>query len=331
MEATKLNDPPAGPVYGLFLADGGSLALSAFDGQASRIIDFWAEKSDLKPMDQEDRGLLGPARHRILAVTGELRETPRTARLGLVPPPSLRLESGDLLCLLEPPGAPRLARRFDLLRDGCFAAAPASEPLSEETWFWRQLMRISSSIGRMVQKRGGALLHSGLAACAGDRGSPPSGFLLAGRSGVGKSTAGRRLSPPWISLADDIALIVRPVPGEYRAHPFPTWSRFFGLEAGDGSDVWNVQRDVPLRAIFVLEQGEDDRIEPLGPGQALSLLLELADQASGRLTQDFSMDDLTAFNLERFENLCALVKAIPAYLLYVRLNGTFWNEIQRVL
>lgn len=192
-------------------------------------------------------------------------------------------------------------------------------------------MRLSSAIGRMVQKRGGALLHSGLAACAGDCGSPPSGFLLAGRSGVGKSTAGRRLSPPWVSLADDIALIVRPVSGEYRAHPFPTWSRFFGLEAGDGSDVWNVQRDVPLRAIFVLEQGEKDRIESLGPGHALSLLLELANQASGRMMQDFSMNELTAFNLERFENICALVKAIPAYLLYVRLNGTFWNEIRRVL
>jgi len=43
------------------------------------------------------------------------------------------------------------------------------------------------------------------------------------------------------------------------------------------------------------------------------------------------LDEIAAFNLQRFDNLCALVRAIPAYLLHVSLDGTFWTEIERAL
>jgi len=157
------------------------------------------------------------------------------------------------------------------------------------------------------------------------------GILLAGRSSVGKTTASRRLPPPWRALADDVTLVVRDASGVYWAHPFPTWSRFFGPEAGNGADTWDVQRAVPLRAIFVMEQGEEDRIEPLGPGHAVALLAELARQTSTHFLHGLPLGEIAAFNRQRFENLCALVRAVPTYTLHVSQHGAFWEEIARVM
>jgi len=147
----------------------------------------------------------------------------------------------------------------------------------------------------------------------------------------------RRLPPPsagrcaWRALADDATLVVRDAAGQYWTHPWPTWSRFFGPEAGDGSDTWDVQRAAPLRAIFVLEQGDEDRAEPLGPGHTVCLLAELARQTSTHFLRGWPLDEVAAFNLQRFENLCALVRAVPAYTLHVSLAGAFWDEMARAL
>jgi SynChlorMet cassette protein ScmC len=250
--------------------------------------------------------------------------------------------NGDTVCVLEPRGAQMLLQRQREVahpdRGRGDSPALVLGPITEEQWFWQQLVRLSACIGRETHARGGVLLHSGLAAYPG---SPPlsrtertgieSGVLLAGRSGVGKSTAIRRLPSPWDSLADDVTLVVRDEWGMYWAHPWPTWSRFFGEGAGDGSDTWDVQQAVPLWAIFVLEQGEKDRAEPMGPGHAVCLLAELGLQTSTQALIGMPLDEIAAFNLQRFENLCDLVQAVPAYLLDVSLNGTFWEEIERVL
>jgi len=149
---------------------------------------------------------------------------------------------------------------------------------------------------------------------------------------VGKSTASTRLPPPWRALADDVTLVVRDREGVYWAHPWPTWSWFFGKEdRRPGGGVWDVQQAVPLRAIFVLEQGDEDRVEPMGPGHAVALLAELARQASTYYLRGKPLDEIAAFNFQRFENLCALVRTVPAYLLHVSLDGAFWIEIERVI
>ena len=170
--------------------------------------------------------------------------------------------------------------------------------------------------------------------CPRGQGGWGEGFLLAGRSGVGKSTASRRLPPPWRALADVMGLVVRAEDGAYWAHPWPTWSRFFGEDErseGDGSDTWAVPRAVPLRAIFILEQGDKDRAEPLGPGHAVCLLAELAQQTSTHFLRGRPLDEIAAFNLQRFENLCALVRTVPAYQLHVSLEGAFWDVIAQTL
>jgi SynChlorMet cassette protein ScmC len=143
---------------------------------------------------------------------------------------------GPALCVLSPPG------EGDILTVG--------------------MLRLALAIAREAQSRGGLLLHGALAT------RTSGGILLAGPVNVGKSTASRRLPPPWRALCDDIALVIRGPQGSYWAHPWPTWSRFFhqGIDPPPGGS-WDVQQAVPLRAIFFLSQAPDDRAEALSATQ----------------------------------------------------------------
>ncbi len=184
------------------------------------------------------------------------------------------------------------------------------------------LMRLSLVFAREAQARGGVLLHGALAERDGN------GVIWVAPGGTGKSTASNRLLPPWHSLCDDTTLVVRDGDGKYWAHPWPTWSRF--QDNGPGG-TWDVQRAVPLKAVFVLTQAPIDRTERVGPGQAVSLLTESVAQASIFMTMGLPKDELRALYLERFNNLCSLTRVIPAHLLYISLTGAFWHEIEQVL
>jgi SynChlorMet cassette protein ScmC len=154
------------------------------------------------------------------------------------------------------------------------------------------------------------------------------GVILAGPGDVGKTSASQRLPYPWKSLCDDCTLIVRDKSGIYQAHPWPTWSTFmFGGTGGS----WDVQYSVPLTAIFFLAQSEIDIATPLGQGKSTCLLSETSEQAWQGLSFDLDIQLKRAFNLQRFENICDLVKVKPAYLLQFSKNGKFWEEIEKFL
>jgi hypothetical protein len=316
--------------FTLSLANGISLGLCATDDESARIVTFLAQAAILEDtLGRLPSGLS----HELVVTSGKDN--------GVQQPGRLTAADRTSICVLEPRHHPwpRQWRLQEPHRDGNEEdnVVVHLQPLSEEEWFWKQLLRLSACIGRVTHAWGGVLLHSGLTAYPGSQPQSPSrstlsehGILLAGRSGVGKSTAIQRLPSPWRTLADDVTLVVRDEPGTYWAHPWPTWSRFFGEEAGDGSDTWDVQQAVPLQAIFVLEQGEMDQAEPVGPGQAVCLLAELASQTSAHFLRGMPLDEIAVFNLQRFENLCDLVQAVPAFMLDVSLSGAFWQEIQRV-
>jgi len=183
-------------------------------------------------------------------------------------------------------------------------------------------LRLSLVIARDVQTRGGVLIHGALAERDGI------GVILAAPGGTGKTTASNRLPPPWRSLCDDTTLVVRDPQGNYRAHPWPTWSRF--LDGGPGG-TWDVQNAVPIKGIFVLVRAVEDRVQQVGPGQAVSLLVECAEQASQLMTQGLSKEETRALHLERFNNLCALVRVVPTHVLHLSLTGAFWQEIEQAL
>ncbi|MCP4695071.1 MAG: SynChlorMet cassette protein ScmC [Desulfobacterales bacterium] len=198
----------------------------------------------------------------------------------------------------------------------------------------RKYMRLSAAIAHEIQIHGGMFLHGALASLPppssprGARDARERGVILAGPHDVGKTTASERLPPPWRSLCDDASLVVRDREGAYWAHPWPTWTRF--LDGGPGG-VWDVQRAVPLRAIFFLNQAPKDRLEPVGAGRAASMLAASTKEISWLPPPNMEEGEKIAFHRARFENLCALARTAPAYMLHLGPAGDFWRKMERVL
>ncbi len=184
------------------------------------------------------------------------------------------------------------------------------------------LVRLSLIFAREVQARGGVLIHGALAELDGV------GVILAAPGGTGKTTASNRLPAPWRSLSDDTTLVVRDPHGKYWAHPWPTWSRFL---AGGPGGTWDVQSAVPLKGIFILAQAIEDRVDRVGPGHAVSMLAECVRQASMFMPLGLFEEEVRALYLERFNNLCALARVIPAHVLHISLTGAFWQGIEQAL
>jgi SynChlorMet cassette protein ScmC len=184
------------------------------------------------------------------------------------------------------------------------------------------LVRLSLIFALQAQACGGVLIHGALAERDGI------GVILAAPGGTGKTTASNRLPAPWRSLCDDTTLVVRDPQGNCWAHPWPTWSRF--LWGGSGGS-WDVQNAVPLKGIFFLARAAEDRVERVGPGHAVSLLVECARQVSTFMAPGLSKEEVRAMHLERFNNLCALARVIPTHVLHISLTGAFWQEIEQAL
>ncbi len=316
----------------LSLADGSRFRLVAEDETAGRVLSQFASSAGLTPA--ADRAAARPAGE------DDDLQTLRVATDGESAAP--RAPGERVLTLqplgVQPPITVEAGRGIRRPRSG--------QPTSESEWLWLQLVRLSAFIGQHIQPRGGLLVHSALAIAPilhplspdlkekgiGDRGLRDEGVgvLLAGRSGVGKSTASRRLPSPWRALSDDVTLIVRDPKGQYWAHPWPTWSRIFEQHK---DDRWNVQAAVPLQAVCILEQGQEDHLRPASPSEAVVLLMELSRQAAQRLWLPGRTDlnSLSEFQRKRFDNVCALVEAVPIFLLDVALNGCFWREIEIAL
>jgi len=174
-----------------------------------------------------------------------------------------------------------------------------------------------------VQKEGGLLVHAAMAEYQANRSS--NGFIFSAPGGTGKSTTSRRLPAPWKSWSDDACLIVPQVNGRYNVHPWPTWSRYLYLDQTERR--WDVQSGIPLSACVFLKQASNDSLEPIGAGQTASLLTESARQIN-YWDHNIPAEEKIKFRLVRFDNICKLAKAIPAYLLHISLDGNFWHELE---
>ena len=177
-------------------------------------------------------------------------------------------------------------------------------------------------IYQQVVDSGGLPFHAGLVQ-HGDK-----GVLLAAPRNVGKSTSCRRLPCPWLSLCDEETLIVRDDEKTYAVHPFPTWSEYFDKRSNKS---WNVERHVPLAAIFFLEQAAADEVIPLGQGEATACINHLALQVCYRYWADIDFAEMRSRRTTLLENICQLVRAVPAFRLRVSLHGRFWERIEKVL
>ncbi len=191
------------------------------------------------------------------------------------------------------------------------------EDLSGEDALFCHLLELSLVVGRDALAHGYVLLHAALAEYAGK------GVILAAPGGIGKTTASKRLPPPWVAWCDDTTLVRRDAQGRYWAHPWPTWSTF--LWGGQGGS-WKVQSAIPLERIYFLKHNLRDSTEGLGAGQTLALLTGSAQQISHAMERGMSEADKRTLHLERFNHLSALAKAVPAGVLHISLSGAFWRE-----
>lgn len=198
------------------------------------------------------------------------------------------------------------------------------KPFAEESLqLYDALVQMMKIIRRDVLARDGLFIHGALAERNG------LGVILAGPSGVGKTTASVRLPSPWRSLSDDMTLVVRDDQGRYWGHPWPTWS--FLKESNNSGRKWDVSYAVPLKGLFFLAQAQEDRAKRIGAGQATGMLLETARQASGPLDGRSSNEDLKAMNLQSFNNACIIAKSMKSFILNISRSGQFWEEMDLAL
>jgi len=100
---------------------------------------------------------------------------------------------------------------------------------------------------------------------------------------------------------------------------------------GKSGGAWDVQYRVPLKGIFFLNQAQEDQATPEEPARSTCLLVEFSGkQVSRMMSYGMNQDEKRELHLNRFDNICALVQAVPCYSLHLSLTGSFWNEIERV-
>ncbi len=198
---------------------------------------------------------------------------------------------------------------------------PTNEDFSEENRMITGMWRIACSLACGIQGSGGILLHSAFAEWKG------CGVIFPAPGGTGKTTVSRRLPAPWHALSDDNSLIV-PAGGGFRAHPWPTWSRFSCEKPGG---AWNVRENFPLKAIFFLQQADRDRIEPVARHEAAIALVKSNEQALPLDFFDLSVEKRRALRTLAFQTAADIAKTIPVFRLHLTLEGSFWELVEHVL
>ncbi len=165
---------------------------------------------------------------------------------------------------------------------------------------------------------GGSPVHAAFAGLNGN------GFLIAAEGDTGKTTSLMRLPDYYEKLADDTALVVKNG-NDYLVHPMPTWSDH--LTRGINSS-FDTHRSLPLKAVFFLEQADNDEVIPLRPGNAVSRLFESFKQSWNPYWKRMDEDMSKQCKIQVFENALEIVKSVPCYRLKATLTGNFWKEIE---
>jgi hypothetical protein len=161
------------------------------------------------------------------------------------------------------------------------------------------VLRIIHSL--VLARRGGFLLHAASAirhGCA---------FLFAGVSGAGKTTISRLAPSDAKLLTDEISYVVQHE-GDYCACGTP----FAGELARAGENV-----SAPIKTLFLLEKGPENRIEPVTESEAIhSILRNLL----------FFAEDPELVN-QVFRSVCEFANQVPVRRLIFVPDERVWNII----
>jgi hypothetical protein len=161
------------------------------------------------------------------------------------------------------------------------------------------VLRIVHSL--ILARQGGFLVHAASAIRGGHA------FLFAGVSGAGKTTISR-LAPLDATLLTDEISYVRRTENAYRACGTP----FAGELAKVGEN-----QSAPLHTLFLLEQGLENRIEPVAAPEAIRLLLR---------NILFFAEDTELVRLV-FQSACEFVERVPVRRLIFVPDQRVWEMI----
>ena len=162
------------------------------------------------------------------------------------------------------------------------------------------VLRIVHSLA--LTERGGFLLHAA-SVIRHDR-----AFVFTGVSGAGKTTIAK-LAPADATLLTDEISCVRREAGAYSAYGTP----FAGELERPGENV-----KAPLRAVYLLRQGPEHRVDPVTHPEALRALM--------RNVLFFAED--AALVRRVFLAVCALVDDVPVRRLTFRPDAGLWELIR---
>jgi hypothetical protein len=160
-------------------------------------------------------------------------------------------------------------------------------------------LRIIHSL--ILARDGGLLVHAASAVRDGKA------FLFAGVSGAGKTTISR-LAPADVTLLTDEISYLQCSDRGYMAYGTP----FAGELAKVGENV-----EAPLTAVYFLEKGRENRIEPVCASEAARILLANV--------LFFAHDSELVSRV--FETACELVERVPVYRLTFFPDECVWELI----
>ncbi|MDD4817874.1 MAG: hypothetical protein PHI85_07885 [Victivallaceae bacterium] len=194
---------------------------------------------------------------------------------------------------------------------------PSAAMTGEKTGFlWRRLYYLP--LLSLVTTSATCVAHGVLAEFKG------SGVIVSGPSGIGKSTASRRLPPPWNVLADD-CMIVQKLPDGFHASPVPTWSLYY--TSGGMARRFACERSIKLASLFLLDRGTD-RVEPITHKQAIiGFTRSIGDMTkilTGRLPDPARQ---TVFD-RGFAMASEIAGELQVRHLYATLTGNFWSGME---
>lgn len=161
------------------------------------------------------------------------------------------------------------------------------------------VLRIIHSL--ILAKRGGLLLHAASAIRFGGA------FLFAGVSGAGKTTIARLAPADAVLLTDEISYVVWNNEGHYACG-----TPFAGELARAGENV-----SAPIKGLFLLEKGPNNRIEPVSEAEAVRSLM--------RHVLFFAHESVLV--TEVFRSVCEFVKQVPVRRLIFVPDERVWNII----
>ena len=150
--------------------------------------------------------------------------------------------------------------------------------------------------------------------------------VLIGTGGAGKTTAARRVGPPWQAVCDDMVAVVRGQDGTYRAHGLPTWSAW--LEPNEDRALGRYvdsNKGYPLRAIYRIEQSPDDAVLAVPLSEGVDGVVQSSVEIYSRFWQRFPFEEKLRRKRELLVGAKEILHSVDHAVLRISREGEFWT------